>query len=185
MMLRFRQDLSLAALGLLVVLLLGLVGATQPARAESTVGPFYNPHTKSYFALVNRHVMQGKNWDKTARMAAARTFKGVAGRLAVVDDAETHLWLRNTFKDDLYTDAWIGLRYFCNSRKLLWVDGKIMKQSPPGVWHPRWHRTNVMCGRIAMDYMGVYYTSAGMAWQASGQEKFFTSYFVEFPTGGP
>lgn len=129
----------------------------------------------------------GEAGKTPAPLANSRTYKGVRGRLAVVKDRKTHEFLREKFGDVIDKETWIGLRYFCNSRKLLWVDGTIMEHSPPGMWHPRWHRTNITCDTTRIPYMPVYYVGGGMrmVWQASGDAKHHISYLVEFPTGGP
>ncbi|WP_404379878.1 C-type lectin domain-containing protein [Caenispirillum salinarum] len=162
---------------------------TTPALGakEIMVGPFYNPHTKSYFAYVDMNIMGGAAWRGVRKAAARKTYHGVPGRLAVVKDRQTHDWLREKFGDVIDKETWIGLRYFCGARKLMWVDGTIMDRSPPGLWHPQWHRTWIMCGRVRMEYMPVYYVGGGMqmVWQASGIDKFQISYLVEFPTGKP
>lgn len=141
---RARRALSLPMLAVIAALCVVLLGAPGAASAK-TVGPFYNPHTKSYFALVELGTMSGKSWDRAAQLASTRSYKGVHGRLAVVDDVQTHMWLQEKFKAEMDKDAWIGLRYFCNARKLMWVDGEIMDESPPGVWHPRVGTERISC----------------------------------------
>jgi hypothetical protein len=175
-----------------VIALCALVGALLAASpttraAEKIVGPYYNPHTKSYFAYVDTNIMSGRNWASTVPLATGRTYKGVRGRLAVVKDRETHQFLREKFGGVIDKETWIGLRYFCRSRKLLWVDGTTMSNSPAGIWHPRWHRTNITCSTSSIPYMPVYYLGGGasMVWQASGQLKHHISFLVEFPTGKP
>src|SRR3546814_7056924 len=59
--------------------------------------PIYDSHSQSYFQLFGDNVHPG-NWE-AARIRAAQKFsKGVLGRLAVVDSAETHAFLLRAFK---------------------------------------------------------------------------------------
>ena len=53
------------------------------------------------------------------------------------------------------------------------------------MWAKPWHRTKVTCTTENIQYMPVHYLpqTKGFRWQASGPEKYFVSYFVEYPTG--
>lgn len=174
--------LRLAALALAA-----LLAATAPAQAERIFGPHYNPKTKSYFALIDLGYHGGGHWEKVNGMAGNYWHKNTRARLAVVPDRETHRFLVDKFARHIREPAWIGLRYFCDFRKLLWVNGKILERSPANVWHPKWHRSNVTCESAGLNYMPVTLvrTGSNVRWQATGQAKFFDMMVVEYPTGKP
>lgn len=179
---------AFAPLCLLALLAAALLA--QPAQAAKEIfGPVYNPKTRSYFALIDLGYHGGGNWEKVSRIAAGYQHKGVKGRLAVVPDRETHRFLTEHFAPHIREPSWIGLRYFCAFRKLMWVDGTVVEQSPAGVWHPRWHRTGITCqNNPGLRFMPVYMMRTGatnVRWQASGENKFFDMMVVEYPTGRP
>lgn len=171
-----------------------LCGSTLLA-AEGTQrgGPIYNPSTKSYFQLFNDNVQPG-NWQAARKRAAAKTFKGVHGRLAVIGSMETHRFILNNFGLNWNeASVWIGLRYWCAVRMLQW-EGEL-PHSPSDanhfrMWHNKWARVEgEACGMDASKRTGfapVYYRNiAGtVRWQAVGAGKGFESYLVEFVTNG-
>lgn len=159
--------------------------AATDQRLASTplpVKPIYNPHSKSWFEL-RVDLPTPSNWRSAVKFARRQTFKGVRGRLAIVRDLETHSFLRANF--DALGATWIGLRYFCSFRKLVWTDGTEHPRKAFKMWAKKWYRSNVRCGKQRIQYMPIYYrpTRLGFKWQASGPEKYFVSYFVEYPTG--
>ena len=128
----------------------------------------------------------GHGWLKAQKKASSLKYKGVRGRLAIVRDLETHSFLRANFQFDSTT--WIGLRFFCSVRKLVWVDGSEHKRSSFKAWHRKWYRNaEVRCStQNKLGYMPVYYlpNDKGFKWQAAGPVKGgFNSYVVEYPTG--
>lgn len=149
--------------------------------------PIYFPHTKSYFVLIRTPDSIGKkNWLHSMEYARKQVFHGVRGRLAIVRDRETHEFITKTFP--LSAPTWIGLRFFCRFRKLMWVDGSIHPLSGFKVWHKQWYRNaNISCSgtRKRTSFMPVYYTKYGKnwVWQASGPAKFFEYLIIEYPTG--
>jgi hypothetical protein len=147
------------------------------------VAPIYNPHTKSYFEL-RIDLPRPPNWTTAVRYARTKFFKQTRGRLAVVKDIDTHSFLRANFQ--LHEEAWIGLRYYCSFRKLVWADGTEHPRSKFKIWAKKRYRTNVNCRRQpGLGFMPIYYlpNAKGYKWQASGPEKYFPSYFVEYRTG--
>src|SRR5689334_8578707 len=97
------------------------------ASAEGTksvyLKPVYDPATKSYFELLKVAEAAGLkthelNWAEAQAYAARLSFKGATGRLAIVKHAETHALILKELRPSEYT--WIGLRYFCDKRKLEW-----------------------------------------------------------------
>lgn len=170
-------------------LAIGLGGSA--ASAQNPSGPIYSPETKSYFELRTdaRDGNQGGYWRDADRLASALQYKGVRGRLAVVDNKKVHDFLRRNFVIKVQT--WIGLRYWCRFGKLQWANGKTAKKGEYSNWHTQWYRLAItMCGAGTatgpLAYMPVYYTptASGFKWQASGPAKGFARYFVEYPTGG-
>ena len=96
-----------------------------PSGAQDGVAPkpgkpVYNPETKSYFEL-RVDLPKPPDWNTAVRYARTRRYKGVRGRLAIIKDVQTHSFLQANF--DTVGETWIGLRYFCSFRKLVWVDG--------------------------------------------------------------
>jgi hypothetical protein len=184
---------AVAIVGLATVL---TASAPQPAKAQQlsppvkegskneAILPIYNPHTKSYFEL-RIDLPKPPNWLTANKFAKTRTYKGVRGRRAIVKDVETHSFLHANFH--LNEEAWIGMRFLCSVRKLVWVTGDEQKRKEFSAWARSWHRTNVTCRTNRMAFMPVYYqpTRDGFRWQASGQQKYFGSVFVEYPTGKP
>lgn len=154
-------------------------GSPQPGA------PVYDPETKSYYEL-RTDLPKPPNWGTALKYAATKRFNGVRGQLAVVKDLATHSFLKANFT--VYEEAWIGLRFYCGFRKLVWINGDEHARSDFKVWARRWNRSKVTCrSEKRLKYMPVYYTpnDAGFRWQASGPEKYFVSYFVQYPTGKP
>lgn len=166
---------------LIMMAAMGVTAAVAQGQGSAVV---YYPGTKNYYQLVEYPTGQGRNWWQAEQEAESWTYKGVRGRLAVVSNRDLEEFLRNTFAPKV--EAWIGLRYWCNYRKLQWVTGELHPQSAYSNWHPNWNRDpSVSCGS-GISYMPVYYTgraSGGFLWQAAGEAKVFESYFVEYPTG--
>jgi len=156
--------------------------------------PVYNPATRSYFELVKvtgPGYRPDLNWQSARAAARKRFWRGVRGHLAIVKSRQVHDFLRITFRSD--TIAWIGLRYMCAFNTLLWVNGDIHKRSGFSYWAPVWNRYvprssgtgQPVCPRGGRGYWPVQYypVSEGFRWSASGVEKKFTAYFVEYNTG--
>ena len=153
------------------------------AGAQELVGvKVLDPESKSYFELRN----DGGTWLKAQQRAAGLVYKGIRGRLAVVENPGVHSFLRETFK--IRHATWIGLRYWCKFRALQWVTGSIHKASEFSPWAARWKRENDLAPCTGAStkqtgFMPVYYTpvSKGFRWQAVDSGKGFKWYFVEYP----
>ncbi len=147
--------------------------------------PVYNEQTKSYFSLKRFHVTYGgKNWSAANKAARRSYYKGVSGRLAVVKSREVEDFLIKTFRPP--SPSWIGLRFFCKFRKLVWLTGETHPLIAYSNWHAKWYRTRVNCDQTAnISWMPVYLTPnlTGPRWQAPGPAKYMMYYFVEYPTG--
>lgn len=154
--------------------------------------PIYNPATKSYFELFDDNLNPG-NWEAAKTRAESKAYKGVRGRLAVVDSAETHRFIIENFRLNWHeASVWIGLRYWCSLRMLQWVDGRSYSPSDGShfkAWHTKWSRSDDNACMAAKSqksgFAPVYYRniSGTVRWQAVGAAKFFSSYLVEFVTG--
>jgi hypothetical protein len=153
----------------------------------------YNPASKSYFQLFNDNVNPG-NWEAAQQRAANKIYKGVRGRLAVVDSLDTHNFIIKNFHLD-WRDAsvWIGFRYWCSVHMLQWEGSLPYSPSDANhfaLWHSSWSRGNLdPCSSFKSGKLGfapVYYRNiAGtVRWQAVGAAKYFTTYLVEYVTNG-
>lgn len=155
--------------------------------------PVYNPYSQSYFQLFGDNVNPG-NWEAARARAGKKVFKGVRGRLAVVDSPEIHDFVLRTFDlTERQISVWIGLRYWCSARLLQWEGDRPYSPSDPDqfkVWHTQWSRSDEdachFTKSAALGFAPVYYRTLGglTRWQAVGAAKYFDYYLVEFPTGG-
>ncbi len=166
-----------------------MAGTTAFSAAKPGDPPIYNPASKSYFQLLTQ-TTQKRSWRFARSAALSRTFKGVRGRLAVIDRPETHQFILQNF--EVNEEIWIGLRYWCRFRMLQWNDLKPYSPGDPGrfhAWHPQWYRVSPECAAWRSKeqaYRPVYYQPLGernARWQASGPGKGFARYLVEYPTG--
>ena len=171
--------------GLIVLMAIAQQGVPlDAARSETKYSKIVlNPSTNTSFQFVLHDLHDSKNWEEARRLAAKLTYKNVQGRLAVVTDPQINRFLYQTFKPK--TETWIGLRYFCGFGKSLWVDGNVLSRASFNNWARVWYRNQkITCNsqRGAFEYMPVYYTplERGFRWQASGPQKKFYSYFVEY-----
>ena len=178
---------------------LGAWLAAAPAAARELLEtPVYFPHTKSYFELVPYRTasgevddIYGRSWLDSNNLARQRAFKGARGRLAVVRDEPTRVFLRDTFKSERQT--WIGLRYWCKDRRLEWVDGKDQGKNDYQVWAANWDLFNFRqkgwCEGWSpqLQFLGAFFmpVQAGFRWATHGSNKYYPRYFVEYPTGKP
>lgn len=169
--------------------------------------PIYDPDTKSYFELYNPAVKtpgadraQSKPynrmvWERAMLFAASRKFKGVHGRLAVVDTAKTHEFLAEHF--ELGEPAWIGLRYWCSYKRLQWSTGEVHPFTHFQHWGSVWNIDGDSSGatKRASDcqkpgrnnFYPVHYwpTDEGFYWNANASSRGFASMFIEYQTGKP
>lgn len=179
-----------------------LLGSLRTAAAEKPYYdiPVYDEAAKRYFMLVNARAPdgtpyprnEGLTWHDADIEARSRLYKGVHGRLAVIDGIEVHDFLLRTFHSDV--PAWIGLRYLCRSHRLLKADGTFMNGSSFKAWDAHWNQDFGGCqGKLdptmvtfGEAYMPVaYYAQPTFDWVAKGWAKRYLLYFIEFPTGHP
>ncbi|WP_417317493.1 C-type lectin domain-containing protein [Emcibacter sp.] len=159
----------------------------------SVKGPFYDPHSKSYFEL--RWRKKGRKWRQAYLEAQTLEYKGTKGRLALVKDLEIHSFIQTHF--NISAATWIGLQYYCDEQRLNWADNSTLQKGDFSAWHYQWaRRDDIRCGFMSRKFtpglnmkshMGVSYIplSKGMPamWQASGPEKEYDFFIVEYPTG--
>jgi hypothetical protein len=157
--------------------------AAGPEKNRSIAGPFYNPETNSYFQIYEKNT---STWDKMNKFATRLRYKGQRGHLAIIKDPQILKFVQKNFSKFWRAggghEVWIGLRYFCKYSKLMWVDGKLQGPKVSGMWHPQWYRTPIRCSNRG--YMPVYLIPRGrgsLFWQASGPNKGFSHYMVEYP----
>ncbi|HEX2117141.1 MAG TPA: C-type lectin domain-containing protein [Alphaproteobacteria bacterium] len=180
--------------------LLGLVlCGVSVAQAQAVYEkPMYDPVSKSYFELVRVTAAQQDahkvgmipetSWDKAARFAAGRAYKGTKGRLAIIKSRETHEFILINLKPD--RPAFIGLRYFCKLKQLRWINDEVHPANGFAAWAERWDQGDVklcLAGQGTSNWMGVNYTGVrdGFRWVARGDRKNWPLYIVEYPTGAP
>lgn len=173
---------------LAIALFLGIAGAARAEQSASTpMGvPIYDPVSKHYFALMHAVTANYQSmWRGVFKQARGHWYKGVQGRLAIVDTFEKHDFLVMHFPLKYWQKVWIGLRYFCEARKLVWVDGRQWKRGSFQAWATPWNQDPVMCtGHTPTDYAPVAY-NAKYRWIAKGENKGYQWYFIEYPTGHP
>lgn len=170
-----------------------LVSFLSEASAAEYNKPIYDPYSKSYFELIpvtkelspNKHLPE-LPFDKAAQVASGRAFKGARGRLATVKSRQTHELILEKLRPD--TETWIGLRYFCNTRELKWINGESLKRGGFQAWHPQWDQGGAAScthGRGEANWMPVAYTAAadGLRWVAKGAFKHYRAILVEYPVG--
>ena len=171
------SGLVLAVLVLVAVVLQGPAQAKDNNR-EVASDPVYHEATGSYFQLVRLpEVNSGMNWARARAAAGRKTYKGRRGRLARIDSPSVHEFIGQELP--LRGRAFIGLRFVCSTRKLIWLDGS-RHQNGFAPWGRVWYRTLDNCANSNVPYMAVMYTPQ-KRWQAQGPAKFLNYYIVEFP----
>lgn len=159
--------------------------------------PVYDPVSKKYYALVNVRAPnepyprnEGFTWELADSDARSRTYRGVQGRLAVVNSIGVHEFLLQNFHSDV--EAWIGLRYWCKRHKLQWSDGTYLDRGTFSAWDPVWKQDSGACNsdtslhpKNAEQFMPVAYGRFSFRWIGKGWGKRYVEYFIEFPTGHP
>ena len=167
------------------------------AQGAESYGPaVYNPHTKSYFRLYRDNVHPGR-WSTAVTRAKTKIFKGVTGRLAHVEDMETHKFLiANLGLKKEKEPIWIGLRYWCHLKMLQWTSDRAFSPADSDrfrIWHTNWSAQgpnasacDLTASKGRRGYAPVFYRTRDSVtrWQATGAAKYFKNYVVEFLTDG-
>jgi hypothetical protein len=175
------------------LMLFGLARAAWAQSPPLLETPIYDPAAKRYFALINPSgglAGGGISWAQADAQARGRVFKGVSGRLAVIDSLQVHEFLIQTFRP--IGDTWIGARYWCDTKQIQWSDGRLYKRGDFQAWNPQWNQDIYICksGVVKREYASIAYdfghkpTDTG-TWIAKSPGKWYPWYFIEFPTGKP
>jgi hypothetical protein len=179
----------------LFFLVAALLCVATGAQAQGPVygKPMYDPASKSYFELVKVTSQQAPGsaspalpFDKAVHAATGRSFHNTPGRLAIIRSQDTHMFIMQNLRPN--EDTWIGLRYLCKTRTLMWANGQPLKKGEFTAWHAQWDQSGIAgCanGGGETDWMGIAYTpaGAGFRWIAKGGKKIYVAYLVEYPTG--
>ena len=144
---------------------------------EYSSKPLLHEPSGRYFQFVTcRGSSPCFTWASASVSAARRTHEGRRGRLAKPDSAAVHAFLVENFEINKYT--WIGLRYICRGRTLVWIDGQSL-DSGFGAWDRKWDRSGDFCSQN-LPFMPIAY-APNTRWQAIGPGKGFYSYIIEYP----
>ncbi len=184
----------------------GLICMPAPPSAAAA-GPLYNkpvydPATKSYFELYfpdrqaatrDRREAGRLTWAQADDIAKTQFHQGARGRLAVVKNLKTSIFLIRTFQPQ--RSAWIGLQYLCSYRVLQWVTGEIWPVTAYADWGPVWNvagdqpysQGRATCGNGSGGALPVHYwgVAGRNKWNANEPRQAFATMFIEFPTGHP
>jgi hypothetical protein len=172
-------------------LLLSLARVAAAASATPVLEqPVYYAPAKKYFLLID-NTASGVKWQSqypnTMKAVSSRIFHGVHGRLAIIDSPDVYEFLKRSFHPDGYT--WIGLRYMCAKKQLVWSDGSVFKPGSFQAWDKRWNQDVNFCKSASMgsqeQYGPIAYDPHAGTWIAKGWGKGYVYSFVEFPTGHP
>lgn len=171
------SGLALAILVLVAVLLQGPAQAKDNNR-EVASDPVYHEATGSYFQVV-RFAEAGAppNWANARAAAGRKSYKGRRGRLAKIDNPAVHQFIGQELPRR--GNAFIGLRFVCSTRQLVWLDGST-HQNGFAPWSRVWYRAVDNCATSRVPFMPVMYTPQNR-WTAQGPAKFLDYYIVEYP----
>ena len=175
---RFSIVIAVAAL------LSATAGTVAPAGEQLARKVVYNEATKSYFELRTLSAnVATPPWPNIRARARSHRFKNVAGRLAMVRNRQIATFLRENF--ELIHPTWIGGRYLCAARKLIWEDGTIQKRRDGWLWLRKWYHGKAPCQ--SGQYMPVLLRQfrKKIFWQAVGANVGVRSYLVEYRTSAP
>lgn len=178
----------------LVLMLVVVAGAARgqqqsPDPRAGMQGVVYDPAAKSYFALiyVPRTAKGTAEWDAALQLARGMAYKGVQGRLAIVDSLETHEFLLQHFRPMHDQYVWIGLRYLCRARQLETSTGQIVKPGSFQAFDKDWNQDKTAVCKDPNnpnDWASIAYSPQD-TWIVKGAHKGYEWFYVEFPTGHP
>lgn len=168
----------------LLVAMAPLKGYSNALQYTKLKGPIYFEEGDNYFELIQikaGYSIRGAKiaeigWERSQKLALRLSHKGRRGRLAIIPDAQTTNFLKNSFK--LPGNTWIGLRFWCRYRKLMWSNGKIHPLSGYKNWTNPWSSDTTCRGKKT--YAVVYLTESHQ-WRAHGQLKEQRYILVEYP----
>ncbi len=170
--------------------------ATAVLAAPLLDTPVYYEPSDTYFELVSlknqypgRFVRDETSWLSVKGLAAKRTYKGRRGRLAIVRDRETNVFLRDTFKPNV--SSWFGLQYLCKYNRLIWANGRLHEKNGFQNWARVWNvqgknpsnpNRSEGCSNHGYFYAIHYWpTKFGFTWNANARNVHWKLMFVEYP----
>jgi hypothetical protein len=170
--------------------------STDPYKSKRRNGsalldtPIYDPTSKNYFELIE--IKGGAPYDRALRMARKKTYKGFRGRLAIIRSASTQQNIDRCLMPD--REAWIGLRFSCTRRVLLWADGKLLRPDKDYVnWGPNWHYAkdhppcypgDKFAGVTLSPISQAGYAGEGLSWFVISSRHSVVYSIIEYPTNG-
>ena len=175
--------LSLTRIGFVagVALLSCTAAITAYAQDTRIAGPFFHETSNSYYELHQLPGYEHKyNWAYVRKLAEQKVHKNVRGQLAVIDSQDVHSFLTKRFT--FTGPTWIGLRYFCKTKRLFWVNWKEHKRHEFAAWHQQWAaNSRITCLNQSFEYMPAYYIGEGDThWQLQGQSKAYRWFLVQY-----
>ena len=108
-----------------------LVLSTMVWQSYALAQTVYDPSSGSYFELykVEKGELLHHRWHDVQKVAAGRFHNGIRGQLATIKTRKTHEFIKENFH--IKWPTWIGLRYMCSSRTLVWVSGERVNRGCP------------------------------------------------------
>ncbi|RMF08980.1 MAG: C-type lectin domain-containing protein, partial [Alphaproteobacteria bacterium] len=171
------------------VLAAGLFLATTAWSKPLLEKPIYNEATGSYYELIDYRPTgggYGLRWEEAEKLAQKRVLGGVRGRLALIRDPQTELFLKVNLRPTSAT--WFGLYFDCATQSFRWIDDKPLKPGDYANFDPsNWLRDRVqLCNPMYKQtrYPAFIDMSRDKRWGVEGPLKLFYYYIVEYPTGG-
>ena len=169
------------------ILLLGLLNWQFQAEAKPIMGGkiIYDPSSGSYFEMVRLSSRAFRTWRHARAFAEKQFYKGIRGRLAVIKTRATHEFLQKNLGITIRYESWIGLRYHCSSKKLVWVTGDILKRGVDfEMWSNKLYYEGVNYCRAGYKALVVFYTVVGkhLYWRISGPAHGLNGAIIEYST---
>lgn len=173
-------------------LLFGLFALAPLTPSGARAQVLLDPSSGSYFELISdrrvfgRKSTAGSKWFSAREFAESRFYEGRRGHLASIKTRDTHKFITQNFQ--IRANTWIGLRYMCANRSLVWTNGERLDRSSDfQAWHPKWLRGlaggGTTCASGRNSYLPVYYIASEVPrWQASGPDKGFSALLIEYPS---
>ena len=172
------------ARSILAALIVGIFTCGPGIAAPLKNSPVQYQETGVWYELAAAPPGQGNGylgqvpWSKARAIAAQRSWNGIQGRLAIIDNPALNYFLRDTFQPRGPT--WIGLRYHCSAGRLVWVNGRSHTRANYNNWSQEW-RGGLACNP-GHPFAPVYVNSPqqGFVWKAQGIHKKYLTFFVEY-----
>jgi hypothetical protein len=141
-----------------------------------SAGPYYNTKSKSYFELRRGN---GFTWEVANEITKNLKYKNTPGQLAIIDSPQTHSFLVKHFQ--FLENTWIGLQFFCESSKSIWVNGSSLSSNNFSNWALDIDDISLLC--IGKQYVPTFILQGSMNWSFPTETTRPDFYLVEYPTG--